>query len=34
LVRRLINGGKSVREIANTFNVHTATIYRVSATAA
>jgi DNA invertase Pin-like site-specific DNA recombinase len=34
LVRRLINEGKSVREIAGTFNVHTATIYRLSATAA
>jgi DNA invertase Pin-like site-specific DNA recombinase len=34
LVRRLINEGKSVREIADTFNVHTATIYRLSATAA
>jgi len=33
-VRRLINEGKSVREIADTFNVHTATIYRLSATAA
>ncbi len=29
-VRRLINEGKSVREIADTFNVHTATIYRLS----
>ncbi len=34
LVRRLINEGRSVREIADTFNVHTATIYRLSATAA
>jgi DNA invertase Pin-like site-specific DNA recombinase len=34
LARRLINEGKSVREIADTFNVHTATIYRLSATAA
>jgi DNA invertase Pin-like site-specific DNA recombinase len=34
LVRRLMNEGKSVREIADTFNVHTATIYRLSATAA
>jgi DNA invertase Pin-like site-specific DNA recombinase len=34
LVRRIINEGKSVREIADTFNVHTATIYRLSATAA
>ena len=33
LVRRLVNEGKSVREIAGTFNV-TATIYRLSATAA
>jgi DNA invertase Pin-like site-specific DNA recombinase len=32
LVRRLINEGKSVREIADTFNVHTAPIYRVSET--
>jgi len=34
LVRRLMNEGKSVREIADTFKVHTATIYRLSATAA
>jgi DNA invertase Pin-like site-specific DNA recombinase len=34
LVRRLINEGKSVTQIADTFNVHTATIYRLSATAA
>ncbi len=34
LVRRLINEGNSIREIADTFNVHTATIYRLSATAA
>jgi Helix-turn-helix domain len=34
LARRLIDEGKSVREIADTFNVHTATIYRLSATAA
>jgi DNA invertase Pin-like site-specific DNA recombinase len=34
LVRRLINEGKSVREIVDTFNVHAATIYRLSATAA
>jgi DNA invertase Pin-like site-specific DNA recombinase len=34
LVHRLINEGKSVREVADIFNVHTATIYRVSATAA
>jgi transposase len=33
-VRRLINDGKSVRELADTFNVHTATIYRLSSTAA
>jgi DNA invertase Pin-like site-specific DNA recombinase len=31
LARRLINEGQSVREIADTFNVHTATIYRLSA---
>jgi DNA invertase Pin-like site-specific DNA recombinase len=30
LARRLIHEGQSVREIAETFNVHTATIYRVS----
>jgi transposase len=30
----LINEGKSVREIADTFNVHTATIYRLSPTVA
>jgi DNA invertase Pin-like site-specific DNA recombinase len=34
LAQRLIDEGKSVREIADTFNVHTATIYRLSATAA
>jgi DNA invertase Pin-like site-specific DNA recombinase len=34
LAQRLIDEGKSVREIAETFNVHTATIYRLSATAA
>jgi len=34
LARRLIYEGQSVREIADTFNVHTATIYRLSATAA
>ena len=34
LARRLIDEGQSVREIADTFNVHTATIYRVSRTAA
>src|SRR5713226_7740582 len=33
LARRLIDEGKSVREIADTFNVHTATIYRLSAAA-
>ena len=33
LARRLIDEGKSVREIAETFNVHTATIYRLSAVA-
>jgi DNA invertase Pin-like site-specific DNA recombinase len=32
--RKLINEGQSVREIADTFNVHTATIYRLSKTAA
>ena len=31
LARRLIDEGKSVRDIADTFNVHTATIYRLSA---
>ena len=30
LARRLISEGKSVREIARTFNVHVATIYRLS----
>jgi hypothetical protein len=30
----LINEGKSIREIADTFNIQTATIYRLSATAA
>ena len=34
LVRRLINERKSAREIADTFNVRTTTIYRLSATAA
>jgi DNA invertase Pin-like site-specific DNA recombinase len=34
LAQRLIDEGKSVREIAETFNVHTVTIYRLSATAA
>jgi DNA invertase Pin-like site-specific DNA recombinase len=34
LARRLIDEGQSVRQIADTFNVHTATIYRLSATAA
>ena len=34
LVRRLLNERKSVREIAGIFNVHTATIYRLSATVA
>ena len=34
LARRLIDDGQSVREIADTSNVHTATIYRVSKTAA
>jgi DNA invertase Pin-like site-specific DNA recombinase len=34
LARRLIDEGQSVREIAETFNVHTATIYRLSSTAA
>jgi DNA invertase Pin-like site-specific DNA recombinase len=34
LARRLIDEGQSVREIADTFNVHTATIYRLSRTAA
>jgi DNA-binding NarL/FixJ family response regulator len=34
LVRRLITEGKSVREIADTFNIHTATIFRLSVTAA
>ncbi len=31
LARRLIDEGKPVSEIAKTFNVHTATIYRLSA---
>jgi len=30
LVRRLISGGKPVSEVARTFNVHVATIYRLS----
>src|SRR5713101_1353899 len=34
LARRLIDEGQSVREIADIFNVHTATIYRLSETAA
>jgi DNA invertase Pin-like site-specific DNA recombinase len=34
LAQRLIDEGQSVREIADTFNVHTATIYRLSRTAA
>ena len=31
LAQRLINEGKAAREIADTFNVHVATIYRLSA---
>jgi len=34
LAHRLIDEGQSVREIADTFNVHTATIYRLSKMAA
>ena len=34
LACRLIDEGQSVAEIAGTFNVHTATIYRLSKTAA
>src|SRR6201993_5604753 len=34
LARRLIDEGQSIREIAETFNVHTATIYRLPATVA
>ena len=34
LAQRLISEGKSVRQIAETFNVHAATIYRLSAVAA
>jgi len=34
LACRLIDEGQSVKQIADTFNVHTATIYRLSATAA
>jgi DNA invertase Pin-like site-specific DNA recombinase len=34
VARRLIDEGQSVREIADTFNVHTATIYRLSSTVA
>jgi len=34
LAQRLIDEGQSVREIADTFNVHTGTIYRLSATPA
>jgi DNA invertase Pin-like site-specific DNA recombinase len=33
LARRLIDEGQSVREIADIFKVHKATIYRLSATA-
>ena len=33
LARRLVDEGQSVKEIAETFNVHTATIYRLSSTA-
>jgi DNA invertase Pin-like site-specific DNA recombinase len=32
LVRRLLDDRKSVREIADTFKLHTATIYQLSAT--
>jgi len=31
LIRRLLDEGKSVRDFAKTFDVHIATIYRVSA---
>jgi DNA invertase Pin-like site-specific DNA recombinase len=31
LARRLVSEGKSVREIASAFNVHSATIYRLAA---
>ena len=34
VARRLIDKEQSVREIADTFNVHTAAIYRLSKTAA
>lgn len=34
LVQRLISEGKSIRQIAETFNVHAATIYRLAAVAA
>jgi len=34
LARRLIDEGQSIREIADTFKVHTSTIYRLSRTAA
>src|SRR5438876_6419619 len=34
LARRLVDEGQSVKEIAETFNVHTATIYRLSSTEA
>jgi IS30 family transposase len=34
LAQRLIDEGQSVREIADTFNARTATIYRFSKTAA
>jgi len=34
LVRRLLDEGKSVRDLAKTFNVHIATIYRLSAAGA
>jgi len=30
LAQRLVEEGKAIREIAETFNVHTATIYRLS----
>ncbi len=34
LAQRLIDEGKAFREVAKTFNVHVATIYRVSAAGA
>jgi DNA invertase Pin-like site-specific DNA recombinase len=34
LAQRLISEGKAVRQIAETFNVHAATIYRLSKVAA